>query len=103
MELLKSICMYIYNTVYSVNVSGMALLNSKAYYLIWPDAADGSLTSNAGYWLDYHGRITGIFEKPRLVGWLGLNRISVVSQGLGVSEYRRGRIVGFVHSKGVRE
>lgn len=58
--------------------------------LIWPDAADGSLNQNAGHWLDYHGRITGIFEKPRSVDWFGLNRIwlwvrdgELVSAGVG--------------------
>lgn len=58
--------------------------------LIWPNATNGSLNQSAGHWLNYHGRITGIFEKPRSVGWFGLNRIwlwvkdwELVSAGVG--------------------
>ena len=63
---------------------------------IRPDAANGSLDQNAGYWLDYHGRITGIFENAEVSGLVWVKQNLVVSQGWGVSECRRGRIVGLV-------
>lgn len=68
----------------------------RANSLIWPDAANGSLDQNAGYWLYYHGRITGIIENAEVSGLVWVKQNLVVSQGWGVSECRRGRIVGLV-------